>query len=303
MSDSSPGGFHICRPAPLVVRGSPLGLTLMSDLHIGAANVNYRLITRELEEAKANGDRVLVNGDVFDLITVKDKRFVPDVIHRRLRGKRDLINGALEWALEIFSPYADMIDMIGVGNHDVASERWSNIDLVKMLVMSLQKEVKGDHVIHYGGYTGFMDYRVRPDREPPEGRLAADHGRRLVIYYHHGSGGNAPVTKGMIDFARKSWVMADIIWMGHKHNRVASTIQTLSCPLAGDDPTIKEQRHIMTGAYFDTYSGQTQESVMKHGRRSNYAADMGLSPQGQGGCRVVLTYSMKRTKLDIKVIH
>ncbi len=119
LSDS-PGGFFITRPEPLQVkRTTEVGITLMSDLHLGAAHVDYKRIERDLREAKAAGDRILINGDVFDFILPSDhKRFSPDALHSRLRGRRDILNACLEWGTEFLAPYADQIDMIGIGNHE-----------------------------------------------------------------------------------------------------------------------------------------------------------------------------------------
>ena len=288
------GGFVTCRPKPIDLKiGGEQGLTLMSDLHIGAPNVNYRLIERELRNARKRGDRVLINGDVFDGILHSDaKRFTPDSIHPRLAGRRDVLNGAIEWATEILAPYADLIDVIGVGNHETALEKHHSIDPVRVLLYelsrdkrwkhgSIPRDCKGrlkktdDHVIHYGGYCGFVDYRV--------GRC------RWVLYYHHGSGGSSYGNKGVADYGKKStFVDADCIWMGHKHNRWNAHVQRISCPMSGQGPLIRDVRYVMTGAYMHTYTGQSQLSLKKHGRRTNYAADLGCPPQGQGGARVVL---------------
>ena len=109
------------------------------------------------------------------------------------------------------------------------------------------------------------------------------------------------VTKGMIDFHRLQWIDADIIWMGHKHNRFSTHIRHMACPLAGDAPSLKDIRQIMTGSYFSTYHGQTQASIKDRGRQSNYAADAASAPQGKGGARIVLTihdrnYAMRVTQ-------
>jgi len=286
MSAETCGGMHICRPAPIYAEPMvDYGLTLMSDLHIGAAGNDYQRIESELAAAKKAGDRILINGDVFDLILPKDhKRFNLSVLHKRIR-RVDILNACLEWAEEIFAPYADLIDMIGLGNHETAAEVHHSVDMVAMLIdrLSVHKKNK-EHVIHYGGYTGFVDYRFRRKNSSNASRGS----RRYVIYYHHGSGGDAPVTKGMIDFNRKHWVRSDLLWMGHKHNKIGAVIRTMRCPLEGDQPVMEEQRQVFTGAYYHTYQGQTQASVKQHGRQSNYAADKGLAPQGMGGARVVV---------------
>jgi len=300
------GGIVICRPSPIIVKsGDRLGFTFMSDHHIGSANTDYKLIEAEIKAALGHGDRILLNGDLLDLVLVKDhKRFDPDALHPRLRGRRNIVNEAIAWAVELLSPAAHLIDMIGVGNHETFIERFHNFDPTQVIVYELEKLARKkvhNHVIHYGGYTGFVDYRMRFSRVTE--RTSAG-GARWVIYYHHGSGSAAPVTKGMIDFNRKdTWVDADLIWMGHKHNRWNANVIKLSCPQNGDQPNVKDVRHLMTGAYFDTYVGQSQKSIRKRGRRSNYAADLGLAPQGKGGARVMLDIDGHRRTYEVKVMQ
>ncbi len=294
------GGMHICRPEPIACQiGDEIGFTLMSDLHIGAANADYKKIGREIQDAADNGDRVLLNGDVLDMILPKDsRRYKPSSIHPRLAGRDDLVNAAVEWAVEILSPVATQIDMIGIGNHEEKTTHWHGVDPTLLVIYELERLCKDKgmrRTINYGGYTGFVDYRFRS--------RSSKGGSRWVIYYHHGSGGTSPVTKGMIDFNRKdTWIDADAIWLGHKHNRWAGHVEKIRCPREGDDPTINDVRHIMTGAYFKTYAGQSQQSVRGHGRRSNYAADAGLSPQGMGGARV-LAKLLRDHRMDVKVIQ
>lgn len=297
------GGMVICRPAVLEVPfGGSHGFTLMSDLHIGAPQVDYALIKEELKQARVLGDRVLINGDVFDCISWQDrKRFRPSAIHPRLRGRDDYITAAVDWAVELLGPYADLIDMVGTGNHDDAASRWHNIDPINVLVHELTrllpKKVRTKHIIHYGGYCGFVDYRFR---ERPEGSHG---GKRWVIYYHHGSGGAAPITKGILDMSRRDiYIEADVIWLGHKHNRFNVSVQRLACPRFGYDIVTRDVRHVMSGSYLRTYVGQTQESMRRHGRRSNYAADMGMAPQGMGGARVEVEH-VSDGPLAVKVIQ
>lgn len=285
------GGIHLCRPKPICCDvGDEVGFRLMSDLHIGASHVDYKLIQKEIDDAKENGDRILINGDLFDLILPKDtKRYNPATVHPRIANRTDQVNAAVEWAVELLSPVAHQLDLLAIGNHEERVTHLHSVDPTLLVIYELEKVIrlaKQDHVIHYGGYTGFVDYRIRPSYKKKSNEV---HGYRWVVYYHHGSGGAAPVTRGIIDFARKDvFVDSDVIWMGHKHNRMSVALEKLSCPLVGDEINVKDVRHVMTGAYFNTYVNQTQESVRKHGRRSNYASDMGLGPGGKGGVRIVL---------------
>ena len=301
------GGMVACRPEPISYQpDSVAGFTLMSDLHIGAPHIDYPLINRELEKAKAKGDRVLINGDVFDMILLGDKkRFRGDVLHPRLQGRNNVVTAAVQWGAEILAPYADMIDMIGVGNHETAVERFHSVDPIELLLYELEKALPANakHVIHHGGYCGFVDYRFR--YRGAGGKNKSDDstgGKRWVIYYHHGGGASAPVTKGMIDFSRKDvFIDADLLWLGHKHNRWNAHVCKISCPLVGDDVLVRDVRHIMTGAYQKTYVGQSQKSIRKDGRRSNYAADAGLAPQGMGGARVEIHFRVPAKPFEVTV--
>jgi hypothetical protein len=293
------GGCVISRPARILSKKQ--GFTLISDLHVGAANVDYKLLDSELEEAKKQGDRILINGDVFDLILPQDhKRFTPDVLHPRLQGTKDVMNAAIRWGEEILAPCADQIDMIGLGNHETSVEKYHSFDPISALIHGLNHHRKNKgHMIHYGGYTGFVDYRFG------SGGGNGHTNRRFVVWYHHGVGGSVSASRGMIDLSKTGWVNnVDLIWMGHKHVRVASHVQALSCPLVGDEPTIREVKQVITGAYFDTYCGQSQESIRTNGRRGSWAAEKCFPPQGKGGARVVveiLKETDNRSCLSIKV--
>jgi hypothetical protein len=291
------GGCVISRPVPICFqRGQTQGFTLMSDLHIGSADTDYGLIERELSAAKAAGDRILLNGDVFDLIFPKDvKRFVPTALHPELRRRNDVLNAAVEMGERILGPYADSIDMIGCGNHETAIERYHAADPIRFLIDKLAAHHGKDHTIHHGGFTGFVDYRFRR----PGG--AGDEGRRFVFWYHHGAGAGAPVTKGTIDFHRKQWVRADVRWLGHKHNRLSFHDCEMTCPESGEQPRLRDVRNVMTGSYFSTYHGQSQKSIKENGRLASYAADAGLAPQGKGGARVLLT--LRREGNEVRVVQ
>jgi len=304
MPKRSSGGIFILRPAPLRVDpDDDVGIALISDLHIGAPQVDYDAMIADLEAAKDRGYRILINGDVLDCILPKDaKRFSMDSLHERLLGTNDILGEQIKWAIEILKPYAPLIDMIGIGNHEAAVEKYHGMDPMKPILKELQASIPDrlDHRILYGGYGGFVQYMIQHRRQK---RLSP---ASLEIYYHHGSGGASPVTGGTIGLNRKATMAyADVMWLGHSHNRVHRHISFLTFPSAGSSALERQCRCIITGAYMDTYTEQTQEDYWENGRRSNYAADSGLAPQGKGGARVALkikaadgrlTYDMEVTQ-------
>lgn len=242
-----------------------LNLLLGSDHQIGSAQNDEVFMKWELEKAKAIGARIALNGDLFDALLPGDrKRFVPNVLHDELVGKNDIINHAIGMAYKLFAPYAHLIDVIGIGNHDHSVVKIHSYDPVKDLVARLNT-LPGAN-INYGGYCGFLIYEYA-DRPV------------LTIQYHHGAGGAAPVTKGLIDFHRTdSWVQgAHVTWKGHKHNKVYYRDAALT------PKGLIPRMHIMTGAYMDIYREQTQEDIMENGRQSEWESDSFFAPQGKGG--------------------
>lgn len=279
------GGFVTCRPPPLAVPTSGrVGFHLCSDLHVGAATTDHALLARELRAAQARGDRVLVNGDVFDAVLPKDeKRYRPTALHPRLAGCDDVVGESLAWALEVLAPVAKSIDMIGCGNHDDKISSKHSFDPVRLLVKELRRL---GSPAQYGGYCGFIDYR-----------LASGVGRqrqRFTIFYHHGTGGGAALSGVAGDAAKLSWVEgAQVLWLGHKHQRMSFPLQRLCCPATGSGPVVREVRFVRTGAYMNPYGGQSAADALASGRRGNYAADGGYAPQSPGGARVVLHFDKK----------
>lgn len=286
--------FRITRRSLPAKIAEPFGLTLMSDLHIGAAATNYDAIKSDLEHARECGDRIAINGDVMDCILPKDaKRYRPDALDERITGRADVLNAQLDLAVSILGPYSKLVDMIGSGNHEISIEKYHGLDPIQLLIHRLNTEHGG--AIEHGGVVGFLDYRCRISQgtDPKTGRS-----QRLVVFYHHGKGGSAPVTKGILDFARLGWVDADILWLGHRHNRLADAgNMRLRCPEKGVDPVLDPYPCIQTGGYLVNYTGDTHEDIMRRGRRSSYAGDAMMAPQAPGGARIVVKFD-RSTGLD-----
>ncbi len=291
------GGGFVCRPSPIPYRtGLTQGLTLMSDLHVGAPQVDYARITWELERAKEHGDRVLLLGDLIDAILPSDrKRFEPTVLHPRLQGRNDVVNAEVDWVVEILGPYANLIDMVGVGNHETAVEKNHHLDVTRLIVEGLTRRLprRSRHVIHYGGYTGYVAYAF-------DGAVKS---RQYRIFYHHGSGGGVTLSKVFTQLKSKGWSGADLIWEGHRHLSLNAREQVLELPDAGHDIRSRDIRYVATGGYFHTYEGQPQGSIRSHGRRSNYAADSGLFPTGVGGASVLLSFGTAGRDLLVQVLQ
>jgi predicted phosphodiesterase len=285
-------GLVVNRPEPIVVDpGSIVGLTLMSDLHIGASMVDYDLLLSDLDEADRNGDRILINGDLIDGIVPGDKRFSPERVHPRVRGRSDMVAAEVEWAVDLLRPYAHLIDVIGVGNHDTHVERVAKVDPVKMILKDLGEDIR------YGGYTGVVEYTFQYHDNPRRVK-------KYRIFAHHGSGKQGTLRASMDSLQRKrSWVQADMIWEGHSHTRWSAVERNLSWSEKDSVPILKPVRFVVTGSYIDPYVAQSEDSIKRHGRRGNYVSDSGLAPHGNGGARVLFEVGNRAEPLRVKVVQ
>lgn len=272
--------------------GGELTFTLMSDLHLGAPNVNRARIREDLEEAKKHSDRILLDGDIFDAILPTDvKRFLPGVLENDLRGRQNILNQVVKTAFDLLYPYATLIDLIACGNHEESVEKHHHFDLVQELVRRLN-EVPGADV-RYGGIGGYFGYRIQETCDSDAARERENPGGDrwwYLIFYHHGAGGNAIVTKGMIGFNRmQTWVEADLIWVGHGHNKIHDATpvrQTMN----SRGKIVERPRHcVMTGGYLGRGEPDTHEDFMSGKPKSvSYAESKNLPPQDAGGARVIV---------------
>lgn len=259
--------------------GQPFFRLLCSDFHIGSACSDHGEIIAQLQQAKDIDAKIIVNGDVFDAIGPKDRRFDLTTLHPTLRSKKDLAKGMVELALEILMPYKDNIDLIGIGNHEETWVTYGYNDPVRRVIEELNRE--GGKVKH-GSFWGYIQtsFVVPGFRRRPTHKLL----------YLHGTGGDSPVTKGTIDFNRKgrNWVY-DALTFGHKHNVVCAMDQIADVSPAGKY-TERKQLNLQTGSYYRNYRQLKDDEVLDQ----SYAARSGHPPKPIGG-----VFLGMRPKLDV----
>lgn len=253
--------------------GQPFFRKLMSDLHLGSVHSDHNAIIRDLEEAKRIGARVLLNGDIFDAIGPKDKRFQLGSLHPDVSNNKDLTKAIVDMAVELLMPYKSIIDLIGIGNHE---ETWINYgynDPVRRVIEELNRA--GGKVKH-GSFWGYVktSFKVDDHRQRPTHKLL----------YLHGTGGDSPVTKGTIDFNRKgrNWAY-DCLTFGHKHNIVCGVDQIADVSPRGKYRE-KRQLNLQTGSYYQNYRQLGDDEVLDY----SYAASKAHPPKPIGGLVLIM---------------
>ena len=232
-------------------RGASDNFLFISDIHYDSVKCDRSLLHRHLEEAQNLGAGVFIFGDLFDLM---QGRFDPRGNYSDLRPEYKscvYVDEVIQDVGEKLSKYADVIKFISKGNHETNIEKRmmvSPIDRVAQII-----NANGRHV-EVGGYSGWLV--VKPHRNG-SGR------RRFNVHYHHGYGGGAKRSKGILgaDIDQKDFPDADFILRGHDHQKwhLPVTIDRISQTYRVEQRTV---HHLRLGSYKklgDRYAGWAVE--------------------------------------------
>ncbi len=243
---------------------------LASDTHLEDPAFDKGFFTKEFDEAASRGARIFLNGDIFSMIVPGDfKRFRKS--QDALPKRDDFINEIVNRGAELFKPYADYIDIVGVGNHETEYMKRTGYDPVSGLITLLQQHTT--HPIKHGGFEGFIALDFH--REDGSGT------RGYTIWYNHGQGGaSAEVSQGMIDLQRRAYIDADLIWLGHKHKRIGTMLPPKLGLNRERNVYMRERRGVITGTYLKTFS---QYDVAVNGYMGSYGSEKVRVPQLRGG--------------------
>jgi hypothetical protein len=92
------------------------------------------------------------------------------------------------------------------------------------------------------------------------------------LHYHHGYGGGGPVTRDVIQSARKAVYLpdADIVWSGHTHDSWLLPIERLRLS-ENDNPYTDRQSHVKTAGY-----------KRSHMQNAGWEIERGMNPKPVG---------------------
>ena len=266
------------------------GVRLFGDPHIDHPGHPRDLLLSDLEDCKAHGDIGIIMGDVWSAILPQDiKRFTSG----RHGEKCDaIINHKLDQAEAIFGPYADCIDLIMIGNHETSVLKYHGIDMISMLVDRLNRVkttgAQESGLIAHGGYTCWVqvmfDRKLGPEATTDKTSISN------TIWLHHGKGGGAPVTRGMIDGARiKAGRTADVFAIAHKHTMISDTDRFQYLDGYGNLKTVTRDYLVVAG-----YSGgDVDDDPDSDGYTIDWAAETFYAPESRGSVRILFTPGYK----------
>ena len=214
----------------------------ISDVHFDASKCDRELLDDHLRQAQKKGAAVFIFGDWFDLMQGK---WDPRGNYSDLRPEYKSINyldAVIDDTIEYLTKYKDIIRFLGRGNHETNVEKRMHTSPLDR-VAAVLRERGGD--CHVGGYTGWLQF----------GELRTNKGERRArgrsnVHYHHGFGGNAPRSKGVlrVDIDQMQFPDAAVLLRGHTHQKwyVPVTVDRLS---SAGTPYQDTVHHVQMGSY------------------------------------------------------
>lgn len=183
-------------------------ILLRSDAHHDNPKCKVELEREHLELAVKRGAVIIDLGDTLDLMQgVSDRRQCKSQL-RSSQLAAAYFDRVIDEAAEFYAPYAQNWAVLGQGNHESAWLKHHETCPTTNLARAI-KGLNKDSQMGAGGYGGWVKFQIAIGTT----RLA------WTLRYHHGSGGSAPMSMGVLDSRRMfSWVDgADMIAVGHNH--------------------------------------------------------------------------------------
>jgi hypothetical protein len=218
-------------------------ILLRSDAHDDNPLSNRKLQRKHLDQALERNAPVCDFGDLFCAMQGRNDR-------RRERGhirdgedKPDYWGELIRGRFDFLAPYSSVLALFGQGNHETGVLKNCEIDLTRALVDRLND--RGSPAV-MGGYRGWLRIMFG----------TCDRRRQsFKLYYTHGGGGSAPVTKGVIRTNRRaSYIDADIIVGGHIHESWSMELCRIALSGMGVE-YVKPQQHICIPTYKEEFTG------------------------------------------------
>lgn len=184
-----------------------------SDNHYDSVTCNRDLLTADLDQAKKRNALIFVVGDFFDAMQGRfDPRRSMDELREEYR-RNDYYDYVVRDAAKFLNPYANNLAMMGMGNHEASVVKNANTNLLDRTVEKLN-DVNGT-AIQRGGYGGWVRFMFNMSGGENTGPRTS-----VKVKYFHGSGGEAPVTRGAIQTNRQAVYLPDanLVINGHSHN-------------------------------------------------------------------------------------
>ena len=245
----------------------------ISDVHYDSVTCDRELLTKHLKEAERRNALVFINGDWFDLMQGKwDPRGGYSGLRQEYKHS-DYLDRVIQDSAEYLGKF-NLQYVFALGNHETNIIKRMHTNPISALCLLLRS--KGKECVEMG-YDGYVLYKFTDSIS----KDALSH-MNYLQYFHHGSGGNAPRSKGILsaDIDQKDSPDADMITKGHDHNKWSypSVVERVDKHGAIKNKTVW---HLRTGSY---------QALPEYG----WAKEKKFGHPSLGGWFVTMTMGRKR---------
>lgn len=263
-------------------------IMLSSDRHHDNEHCDRRLERQHLEDAKSRGALICAFGDTLDAMQgFGDKRASKSAL--RVEDKADdYLDSIVRNAARDYAPYAPNWLLFSKGNHETSQIKQHGHCLTNALACKLNLQLADDgnsHRIATGGYGGWIKFQFS---------IQGTQRQSMNLKYFHGSGGNAQVTKGVIDTARQAAYLpdADIVVNGHNHQmyHVVATRERLT---PQGDIKLDNMDFVRTASYKNEFGDGS----------GGWSVEKGFAPTPLGCAWLRLYYRNRQVRRQIILDH
>jgi hypothetical protein len=233
----------------LRVDGSSFRMGMFSDIHWDNPKCDWNLLKHDLDFCLKNEIPIMFNGDTFCLMQgAYDPRKMKGDIRPEHNNAR-YFDSIIETAVDFFLPYANLMTIVGYGNHETSIIKRQETDVIQRFVTLLNYKA-GSNVMT-GGYGGWLIVNQLV-------KASSNATQATKIKYFHGSGGGGLVTKGALNLTRamEMYEGYDVFTMGHIHENSARNDVRDSInfhPSKGYYFNHKQIHSMITGTYKEEY--------------------------------------------------
>jgi hypothetical protein len=219
-----------------------------SDNHFDSIYCNREQMRADFEEAKRRSARICIFGDWYDAMQGRyDPRRAAPELRPEYGQREDYYDVIVQDSADWLEDYAAHLEILSDGNHELGVLKNASTNIMDRLVGELNRRA-GTRISH-GGYGGWLRIMLWKSDRPQ---------RSVRVKYFHGSGGEAPVTRGAIQTNRQAVYLPDanIVVNGHSHHSYYIPITRERLGNKGS-PYMDIQHHIRIPGYKQSYGDGT----------------------------------------------
>ena len=257
-----------------------LPLLIVSDVHYDSLHCDRESLKKHFDQIKEKNGKILIIGDWFDVMgCYKDPRSkAAQIDPKYIQRGRSYLDLVVEDSYEFLKPYKENIALITYGNHETAILKHRDTDPLERLLFLLNQN---GGTVHKGAYAGWIICSIKRSS-------SINTSTSFNIAYHHGKGGGAQRSKGILysQLDAMEYPDAHLIVSGHDHNKIY------------DPSNVRKRINVNGRVYTDSVHWLKTGSYAKSPDDFGFVVEKGFMGKRMGGwfCDLGLVRTLKDGK-------